>query len=271
VSPSGTGAGDRPSRLRTAPGLAGGRFAIISAAAALVLVAAVPASAQFSVYPATVQLGAAQGVGAATITVENEGDTPLEARVYLADYDRDDDGRHRYSGYGEGESSCAGRLETFPDRVAVAPGERGEVRLRVQPASSTCWAVIFVERRTPTSSGITVAQRIGVKVLVAGEGGSRAGEVVGMAGDPDGPTAVVAFENTGTAFLEVEGEVEVRDLDGEIVAVAPVELFRVLPGHRRRVRVPLEGLDPGEYVLVSILDFGGEYLAGGQALLQVDP
>jgi hypothetical protein len=102
----------------------------------------------------------------------------------------------------------------------------------------------------------------------------RDGRVVGLAADTTAePAALLAFENEGEGPLNVDGEIEVRDLEGEIVAVVPVESFRVLPARQRRIRVPLAeaGLEPGRYVLVAVVDFGADYLAGGQALLEVEP
>jgi len=93
-----------------------------------------------------------------------------------------------------------------------------------------------------------------------------------------GRSVVVGFENEGERALDVEGELEIRDLAGDIVRVVAVEPFHALPGRQRQVRVKLDAaalgdvvLAPGQYVLVAILDFGGDYLAGGQAILDMTP
>ncbi len=85
--------------------------------------------------------------------------------------------------------------------------------------------------------------------------------------DPEGRlVAKVAFENTGTTFLRPSGRVEVRDRTGQTVGSTPIEPFRVLPGATRELAVALpEGLAPGVYVALAILDFGAEFLVAGQA------
>jgi hypothetical protein len=132
--------------------------------------------------------------------------------------------------------------------------------------------VVFVEKRSPTPSGITVAQRIAVKVLAQRPGGVRDGRVIGVAIDTaETRTAVVGFENTGDRALDVSGEIEIRSIEGEILGVVPVEPFDVLPGRSRAVWVPVDSVDlsPGRYLLVAVLDFGADYLTGGQTFLEV--
>jgi hypothetical protein len=84
--------------------------------------------------------------------------------------------------------------------------------------------------------------------------------------------AEVEFENTGEGPLRPEGEIELRTVGGEVVGVLDVPAFSVLPGRIRRASVPVElDLTPGEYLAIPILDFGGDYLAGGQARFSVEP
>jgi len=271
----------------SAPDKLGGRCGVpgwalaaaVSLATSVLSLAPAGAAAQLSVYPALVEFEAGPEVGLQTLTVENQGDASMEVRIYLSDYDRDPDGDHVYIPYGEHDHSCKGRLEAFPDQLSVEPGERGEIRLRLDEGEGSCWGLVFVEKRTLTPSGITVAQRIAVKVLAQPASASREGRVVGVAVDTvGGRSVVVGFENEGERALDVEGEVEIRDLAGEIVRVVAVERFHALPGRQRQVRVKLDAaalgdvvLAPGQYVLVAILDFGGDYLAGGQAILDVTP
>lgn len=264
-----------PQRGRTAPGPTGSRFGVgWVLVAALALGAPAATAAQIAVYPVTVKAEATDQVSTSSFTVENHGTSPLEALIYLSDYDRSDDGDHSYQEFGGHENTCAGRLEAFPDQLSVGPGEHGEVRLRLDPGPGTCWAVVFVEQRTLTASGITIAQRIGVKFMAEQRGLERAGALLGMAADTTAePAALMAFQNQGGGVLDVRGEMEVRGLGGDVVTVVAMTPFEVLPGRRRTVRVSLAdaNLEPGRYVLVGILDFGGDYLAGGQALIEVRP
>jgi hypothetical protein len=84
------------------------------------------------------------------------------------------------------------------------------------------------------------------------------------------PLAVVDFRNLGQGPVRPEGEIEIRTLSGEVVGVVAVPPFSVLPGRLRRTVVPIEvELAPGTYLAIPILDFGGAYLAGGQATFEV--
>lgn len=259
---------------RAAPGSPGRRLGLFLGVLTMLLLYASGLSAQFAVYPVLVTMDVTDQVGTQTLTVENQGDEPLELAVYLSDYDRTDSGDHQYVPFGEHPNTCQGRLEVFPDQLALQAGEKGEIRLRVQPGPGTCWAMVFVEKRTLTPSGITMAQRIGAKVLAESSQATLEGRVLGMAADTTAePAALLAFENQGSGMLDVTGEIEVRDLTGEVVGVVKVDPFSVLPGHGRRIRVPLAGVElgPGRYIMVAVLDFGADYLAGGQAMIEVAP
>lgn len=261
----------RMGRTRPAPETFGSRLVILVVHIVLTLWPA-GLAAQFAVYPVRIDLEATDGVATEVFTVENRGQSPLDLTVYTSDFDRTPEGDHSYPAFGDHPHSCAGRMEIFPDQLSLGPGEVEEVRVRMRPDSATCWGMVFVEKRTPTSSGIVMAQRIGVKVVSQSGGLAREGRVLGVRADTTlEPATLVAFENQGEGVLAVEGEVEVRSLDGDVVAVVEAEPFRVLPGHEWRTRIPLSGADlaPGRYVVVVILDFGGEYLAGGQTMIEV--
>lgn len=253
------------------PAVGGRPFVVSLLVLSLLSGSAVGVAGQFSVSPAMLHVESSGEVETLALEVENVSDASVQLQVYLADHDRELDGGHRYLPFGEHERSCAGHLQAFPEQLDLAAGASQQVRIRLEAPDRPCWGTLFVERKTLTPSGITVAQRIGVKVMVERPGLRREGEVVGMTADTaEGPGALLEFHNTGERILEVDGEVEVRSFAGEVVAVAPVERFLVLPDRRRRIRVPIQvPLEPGRYILVGILDFKGDYLAGGQALLEV--
>lgn len=266
---------DDTSRHAPALGHAEGRSVVrsIVVAAAALLVAA-PASAQFSVRPVIVQLSAVEAGDVAVVHVTNEGERTLEFRIHAADFDQRESGDHRFLEPGTHERSCSDALSVFPDRVTLGPGERQDVRLTMtlEPGSRTCWSLVFVETRSGASSGIRVGQRIGVKVYGAAADAVPEGEItrveVGAAGDS--ANVRVDFRNTGDAPLRPEGELEIRTFRGEVLERIGIEPFSVLPGHLRRVAVPFAAdLPSGRYLAVPILDFGADYLAGGQAVLRV--
>src|SRR5690606_34331476 len=87
-------------------------------------------------------------------------------------------------------------------------------------------------------AGITVGQRIGVKVY-AGDRNAAVlnGEVTTVEATPsaDGVTVDFEFRNVSTSPLRPSGQLELRSLNGEPVAQVAIEPFSVLPGHTRRI------------------------------------
>lgn len=262
-------------RRAASPGAAGLRrtFAGSGAlAAGLLLATLLPtaARAQFSVRPAVLELDAS---GETTVVVRNESDDPLAFRITLGDYDQAESGAHRFLPFGEHPGSCAGRLETFPDRIAVDPGGEGAIRITLAPGDRPCWSAVYVEHRPEPVPGRSLAiRRVAVQVTGAGRGDATVDAAirdVAVEAGPDGPVVTYVFENRGEAPLRPRGRLEVRTLEGEVVAIERLDPFGVLPGRARIRSVPLpEGLPPGSLLAVPILDFGADHLVGGRALFE---
>ena len=238
-------------------------FAMLAAAVA-------PVRAQFSALPGVVRLGAADTAEMAIVQIRNEGENPMQFRLYLGDYDQNENGDYQFQENGENPNSCAGRISFFPDNTVLAPGERQEVQLRMEPGA-VCWGLLFIESAAGEDGQVRVAQRIGVRVLNVPASLSRDGEIIEVnAAVNDSLDVDFVFNNTGEAPVELRGAVEIRDLNGDVVASAEVGPLGVLPAHTRRVAVRLgKKLSPGQYLAVPILDFGADYLAGGQTMLTV--
>src|SRR2546428_10463113 len=81
-----------------------------------------PAGAQLAVDQAEIFLEPRTvGRGIASINVSNEGDSVAEATVYLSDWDRREDGEHRFYPTGTLPRSCGRVLRVFPLSVRLAP------------------------------------------------------------------------------------------------------------------------------------------------------
>lgn len=240
---------------------------------AFMLFLAAPAEAQFSVQPVIMEIEVGDSAAVTSFAVRNESDGPLHLRIYAADFDQPEDGSHAFMEAGTHPRSCADRLQVSTDNLSLQEGGQGEVRVRMAPGASTCWSMVFVQSQALQPDGIRIAQRIGVKVYGIGGLAAPAGEISAVAVEtmaPESRTLAITFDNTGDGPLRPEGEVEIRTLDGDIVAVVPVPPFSVLPGRARRTRVALDAeLPPGRYLAIPILDFGADYLAGGQATFEV--
>ena len=253
--------------------------------AAFVLAGLAPrsAGAQLAVDQAEIFLEPrAVGRGIASINVSNEGDSVAEARVYLSDWDRREDGEHRFYPSGTLPQSCARVLRVFPLSVRLAPHTSQGVRVALDGAdtlSAACWSIVFVESgATPTGGGRQLAYvtRLGVKIYGLPAGLAKNGMIDELAergrqpssgkpaGDAGGKRLDVTFRNSGGLPLWVRGRIEFRRLDNSVAATADVPEFPVLPGARRTVAVPAPKVRAGRYVALALLDYGGADIAGAQ-------
>src|SRR2546430_14364624 len=130
-----------------------------------------PAGAQRAVDQAEIFLEPRTvGRGIASINVSNEGDSVAEATVYLSDWDRREDGEHRFYPSSTLPRSCGRLLRVFPLSVRLAPHTSQGVRVALDGAdtlSVACWSIVFVESgATPTGGGRQLAYvtRLGVKI-----------------------------------------------------------------------------------------------------------
>lgn len=256
-----------------APGTAGGRSAVrvLVLSAALALTLASPLAAQFSATPIILNLVTGDSAAVGRILVKNQGDAPLRMRFYAGDFEQMPDGKYRFMAAGTDEHSCATRMQLYPEGATLQAGQSVTVTVRLDPTPTACWSVVFAESAKRAANGISVAQRIAVKVYGSSRAGVRSGDVqaVNVVKTPS-LHAMVDFANTGERALVVKGHLEVRTATGEVVATAPVVDFSVLPGRHRVINVAMPGnLKPGRYLAIPILDFGGDFLAAGQALFEV--
>jgi len=260
-------------RLTAAPGLSGGRSAVqgLALSVVLALTLASPLAAQFSATPVILDLVTGDSAAVGRVQVKNQGDAPLQLRFYAGDFEQTPDGEHKFMAAGTDEHSCADRMQLYPEGATLPAGGSVTVTVRLEPAPTACWSVVFAESGKRAANGITVAQRIAVKVYGSSRTGVRSGAVqaVEVLKTPS-LHAVVDFANTGDRALVVKGHLEVRTAAGTVVATAPVVDFSVLPGRHRVINVPMpKDLEPGRYLAIPILDFGGDFLAAGQALFEV--
>ena len=262
----GTGSKRSIACTTAASGIPGGRSVVLGLG--LLLFVWAPASAQFSAAPAIVELETGDSAAVGTIEVRNRGDGELGLRVYVGDFEQDEEGLHRFVEPGEHGRSCADRLHLFPEGATLQPGGRLEVVARLEPGPLSCWSVVFVESNVGRREGIAVAQRIAVKLYGTAAGVTRSAEVAGATATAE--SLDVRVRNTSDRPLIAEGEVEIRDSAGDLVTVVPVDDFSILPGRTRAVTVAVPpGLDAGRYLAIPVIDFGGDFLAGGQAVLDI--
>jgi P pilus assembly chaperone PapD len=223
-----------------------------------------------------------------TFSVLNNETDPLEIQISLADWDRDITGENRFYPPGTLPRSAAPWLSVSPLRFELEPNKQQEVRFSIKVPSDiagTYWAAIMVEaapkqtQPQPPGTTVIVRRRFAVKVLETPPGtGTKDGRITLI--DVRGlnpPNYLVEFENRGTIHApRVTGRIELRDEKGTLLEKLDLESFPILPGAKRLLKVTSarkkgDLLPPGKYLVVAVLDYGGETLAGGQFVLRIKP
>jgi P pilus assembly chaperone PapD len=223
-----------------------------------------------------------------TFSVLNNETDPLEIQISLADWDRDITGENRFYPPGTLPRSAAPWLSVSPLRFELEPNKQQEVRFSIKVPSDiagTYWAAIMVEaapkqtQPQPPGTTVIVRRRFAVKVLETPPGtGTKDGRIALI--DVRGlnpPNYLVEFENRGTIHApRVTGRIELRDEKGTLLEKLDLESFPILPGAKRLLKVTSarkkgDLLPPGKYLVVAVLDYGGETLAGGQFVLRIKP
>jgi P pilus assembly chaperone PapD len=219
----------------------------------------------------------AQGRQVQAFSVSNESDQVVEATLYLNDWDRDESGENRFSDSGSLPQSCHRYLRVFPLSLRLPAHTQQAVRVALEGADSlrtTCWSILFVEsnaQRQTSGRAITYVTRLGVKVYVVPPNLPKDGEVedVALADSAGRKHVVVSFRNTGGVPLWPHGTLEFRRMDASTARTVAIEEFPMLPGSLRRLSLAIPALPRGRYIALTLIDYGGSDVAGGQVQVEV--
>jgi hypothetical protein len=211
-----------------------------------------------------------QGERSARVSLVNEGDRPAEVEIGFAFGYAQSDSLGRVSvplseSAGEGEPSLIPYLRAFPQRLRLAPGQRGMVRVLVQAPTDLppgeYWARVMVSSK---GAQAPVEQRFGqtnvklnIKSVVALATNYRHGpvetsvEVQNATARPAGDEVRLLLDLTrgGNAAWIGRVEAELLNASGKVVGstVQDVAVYRPL---RWGVSIPLqEPLDNGPYAI----------------------
>jgi P pilus assembly chaperone PapD len=253
------------------------------------------ASAQLVVDPLELTIATAgNNRVSASFTLSNSSDAAVQATITRQDWDRVENGDNRFLAAGTSGTSCGAMLSASPLSIRVEARTSRTIRLAVQNAATLtkeCWDIFFVEevpqRASVKGNSLQYIFRTGVKVYVAPPGLARDGQVEDMqvVDTPITPTASttparlsvsaatpatkrqisIRFHNTGAMNLIAKGRLEFRRLDNTLALQVPIAEFPTLPGAVRKLMVDVpNGLAPGDYVALALIDFGGAELVAGQ-------
>jgi hypothetical protein len=238
-----------------------------------------PAVAQISVNDLELHLGGAAGTVHGVIEVRNDGPTVAQVAVSLADWSRDEEGGNQFRAAGTMPTSCGEELAIDQASLRIEPRGTALLNVSIQPAAATrgCWSIIMLEtherQAAATATGLHFTVRTGVKVYVHQVGAIAGAELepVGVDRDDNGRHVVRALlHNTGGSHLIARGTLDLRDAAGTLVARIPVADLYALPLARRRLAVTLPAMQPGRYVALLLIDYGGDELIAAQLAFQVE-
>lgn len=213
---------------------------------------------------------------AGAVRVTNDSDRAVQVVVSMSDWDRDSLGVNRFYDPGTLPQSCGARLRAFPTSFQLAPRSTDVVRVTLEGAETEgCWGIVFIQTYEPTppvqQSQLTYTVRTGVKVYVEPTGALQEGDVDDVRLEPQDTTGVrkvaVWFANRGAAHLRTRGVMEIRRPDNSVAASVKVDEFPSVPGALRKLLLPLPRLPAGTYIVLVMLDYGGDAIAAGQVEL----
>lgn len=225
------------------------------------------------------------GTFTGSLTVINRSPQPRQFTVELRDYDRDIHGGLVVLPAGTHPRSLAKFIVAItPLTFTLRPEQRQQINfnIKIPPQErGPHWGALAISSPLPPSNpqqgpiSITAEEQFLFRVRQTDPTNAvNKGRLTGMQvllPDQSKPLRVlIDYENIGTTFQELRGEVRIINARGDIVAKVAINPSPVLPGGKLRLEVPLEQkLPSGNYVAVAIIDFGGDSLLGAQARFKV--
>lgn len=214
------------------------------------------------------------GARSGLFKLTNEGAKPVQAQIRLEDWDRTEDGTNVWYPQGTRPGSCRKLLQIFPASVALDPGASQSVRVMLDSTASIsqeCWAGAVVETVQPRVVGgraVSYLIRTAVKLYVlpselTAEGGVTAFNLI-RAQRAGVDSLDLLFANTGGKHLTTKGTVEFRRPDNSVAATLQLPILYTLPGAKSRARLAVPELPVGRYVVLAMLDFGGDELTAAE-------
>jgi P pilus assembly chaperone PapD len=248
--------------------------------------AATPAAAQIAIDRTEILFRAEPGEPTvALIGLHNEGKERVQAVVRLEDWDRGIDGTNNWYPYATKPGSCGKALDVFPLTVSLEPDAQQSIRVTMDSTvrlDHECWAGAIVETVQPhvvNGRNVAYVLRTATKIYIEPPTIAARGEVAALKvikSDSAMASAVAAdsaleleFANTGAKHLVTSGEIQFRRPDNSIAETVKLPMLYTLPGAKSTARVAMPKLAAGRYVVLAVLDYGGDELAAGQIEYEV--
>lgn len=242
--------------------------------------------APFSVDPGDFDLSYPAGATAAkSLVIENRSDQAIRVEGRALPLAFDEEGELVSDETGASAASCAQWIELKPNVVEIKPRSRQVVRMMIsipKGESGGKYAnVVFTATPVSTDKGQAWSGESGAVVFLrVGKEFSTLGALSPIMMEDGGPSVGTVFgtvfENTGTIHVKPRASMTIKKRvmpesvpgieyvgPGSLVEVNSIDLGEeenvVLPGGKRLFNVALSGgLEPGDYVVEFLVNYGGK-------------
>jgi len=216
-----------------------------------------------------------------TFSVKNIGDSPEEVRVLLKDWSLDQQGERVIYEPGQHSNSLSPFLSYSPKKFKLQPKESKQVTVNLSVKENRTgphWSMFMVAGRPikkveQGNVNVRISAAYPVNIIQTDPGTyTKKGQISSLkvANKSKKKEVNVNFENTGTVPLEPAGRIEVRDLSGTTVTKLNISRFQVLPSGTRKITKRIDNLESGNYIVLAIVDFGGNYKVAKQKRFEVE-
>jgi len=242
--------------------------------------------APFSVDPADFDLSYPAGATVArSLIIENRSDQAIRVEGRAMPLAFDEEGELVLDELGASAASCAQWIELKPSVVEIRPRSRQVVRMMIsipkEESGGRYANVVFTATPVSADKGQAWSGESGTVVFLrVGKEFSTLGRLAPITMEDGGPSVGTVFgtvfENTGTIHVKPRASMTIKKRvmpesipgieyvgPGSLVEVSSLDLGEeenvVLPGGKRIFNVALSGgLEPGDYVVEFLVNYGGK-------------
>jgi len=226
--------------------------------------------------------------------ITNHGQEPTEVSIKLIEFDFTKGGKFQPLEVGSLPKKSLARYLTFkPKEVVLQSGETREVRYSLELPNDVDqnprWAALAVQPKSSTETSSTSEGQLGFRVNLQFNYAYRIIQQPINSPQPSGKISSIrvegttegkeknlnvssTFVNTSPALLKCDTYIEVRNEDGESLLRYDFPSKKIILPNKKRVfshTFTDVGMDPGRYVIISAVDYGGDNIVAGQYIATV--
>lgn len=213
------------------------------------------------------------------ITVHNSSFDPVHVQSSLVDFGVGEDGSYEFSRPGSRTNSLLKFAAIRPREFDLAPNTTQQVQLTVQipqtPGMSGEYAgIVFFQTRPPRRAGREVAfsVRVASKIYETIPNTVKIDGAISKmvaAASPRGELYRVLYRNTGNTHVYLRGQLTIQRGNAVVEQLQLANGDLVERGGTRLMEVTGQKLEPGQYVAIATVDYGGKTETGGEIAFEV--